>query len=57
VFIGDSTHDMHAGRAAGVTTAAALWGPYHREQLESTTPDHWLNGMADVVPLVRQLHG
>ena len=57
VFIGDSTHDMHAGRAAGVTTAAALWGPYERAQLESTAPDHWLPHMQDVVPLVRALRG
>ncbi len=57
VFIGDSTHDMHAGRSAGVTTAAALWGPYDRSQLESTAPDHWLSQMTEVVPLVRRLRG
>ena len=55
VFIGDSTHDMHAGRAAGVTTAAALWGPYDRAQLESTAPDHWLSQMSEIGPLVRKL--
>lgn len=55
IFIGDSTHDMHAGRAAGVLTGAALWGPYTREDLAPTTPDHWLTGMGDVVPLVRRL--
>ena len=25
LFVGDSTHDMHSGKAAGVTTAAACW--------------------------------
>ncbi len=57
VFIGDSTHDMHAGRGAKVTTAAALWGPYHRAQLESTAPDYWLAQMSDVIPMVRDLAG
>jgi pyrophosphatase PpaX len=55
IFIGDSTHDMHAGRAAGVRTGAALWGPYTREDLAPTAPDHWLTGMDDVVALVRRL--
>ena len=30
IFLGDSPHDMHSGRAAGVRTAAALWGPFSR---------------------------
>ena len=55
LFVGDSTHDMHAGRAARVATGAALWGPYDRAQLAPTQPDHWLNEMRDVVPLVQRL--
>lgn len=38
VFVGDSTHDMEAGRAAGVHTAAVLWGPFSRAALEATSP-------------------
>lgn len=49
VFVGDSTHDMKSGRAAGVTTAAALWGPYSREQLEPTAPDLWLAEPGDLL--------
>jgi pyrophosphatase PpaX len=52
VFVGDSTHDMRSGRAAGVATAAALWGPYSREQLEPTEPDCWLERPADVLTLL-----
>ena len=55
VFIGDSTHDMNAGRAAGVVTAAALWGPYPRAVLEPTQPRHWLTRMEEVPPLVEAL--
>ena len=42
VFIGDSPHDVAAGRAAGVKTAAALWGPFSRDELARQDPDHWL---------------
>lgn len=38
VFVGDSTHDMESGRAAGVHTVAVLWGPFARAQLEPTRP-------------------
>ena len=49
LFVGDSTHDMRSGRAAGVATAAALWGPYSRAQLEPTEPDLWLESPADLL--------
>ena len=52
VFVGDSVHDMASGRAAGVATAAVLWGPFRRADLESTSPDHWLEKPADLLPLL-----
>ena len=55
LFVGDSTHDMHAGNAAGVATAAALWGPFSRAQLEMARPKHWLGAMHEVGQLVRTL--
>lgn len=55
LFVGDSTHDMRAGRAAGTFTGAALWGPFSREQLAETNPTHWLHDLADVRPLVESL--
>jgi pyrophosphatase PpaX len=42
VYVGDSTHDMISGRAAGARTAAVLWGPFGREHLAPTAPDYWL---------------
>ena len=54
VYVGDSVHDMHSGRAAGVSTAAALWGPFGRAHLESATPDYWLETPRDLVDLVRR---
>lgn len=40
LFVGDSLHDMLAGRAAGVDTAAALWGPFDQETLAPAEPTH-----------------
>ena len=52
VFIGDSRFDIECGRAAGVTTAAVLWGPFDRAHLEDLQPDYWLEKPADL----RQLY-
>ena len=52
VYVGDSIHDMVSGRAAGVRTAAALWGPFGRGALEHATPDYWLETPADLLTLL-----
>jgi len=51
LFVGDSVHDMHAGRAAEVGTGAALWGPFERRHLAPAEPHHWLDAPGDVVRL------
>ncbi|HEV2670877.1 MAG TPA: pyrophosphatase PpaX [Gemmatimonadales bacterium] len=51
-FVGDSRHDMESGRAAGVKTAAVLWGPFDRAHLADLAPDYWLEKPADL----RQLY-
>jgi pyrophosphatase PpaX len=51
VFVGDSPHDLAAGRAAGVATAAVLWGPFAREDLAAHHPDHWVEQPADLALL------
>ncbi len=43
IFVGDSIHDLHAGRGAGVLTGAVLWGPFSRQVLEPGAPDYWLD--------------
>ncbi|HZI21204.1 MAG TPA: pyrophosphatase PpaX [Gemmatimonadales bacterium] len=48
VFIGDSRHDIECGRAAGVKTAAVLWGPFDRSHLADLDPDYWLETPADL---------
>jgi pyrophosphatase PpaX len=48
VFIGDSRHDLECGRAAGVKTAAVLWGPFDRAHLADLEPDYWLERPQDI---------
>ena len=52
LFVGDSLHDMHSGRAAGTATAAVLWGPFDRAHLEPSAPDHWLAKPGDLLRLL-----
>ncbi len=55
LFVGDSPHDMHAGRAAGVKTAAALWGPFSRDELAAAQPTYWLSGFGELPQVLEQL--
>jgi pyrophosphatase PpaX len=55
VYVGDSPHDMYAGRAAGVITIAALWGLFTRQQLEEAQPDYWIERITDLPPLIQRL--
>jgi pyrophosphatase PpaX len=54
VYVGDSIHDMLSGRAAGVRTAAVLWGPFGRSHLEGARPDYWLEAPEDLLALVKK---
>lgn len=55
VFVGDSIYDMQAGNAAGVTTIAALWGPFSRADLTASNPTHYLQRMADLPRLLEEV--
>lgn len=48
LFVGDSPHDIEAGRAAGSATAAALWGVAGRERLAAAGPDLMLERLGDL---------
>ena len=50
-YIGDSRHDLIAGRAAGVRTVAALWGPSTRESLEREQPDFSAESLSDLLDI------
>ncbi len=50
-YVGDSRHDMKAGRAAGVQTVAALWGPVPKSELEQEQPDFAAERPADLLEI------
>ncbi|HEY7683185.1 MAG TPA: HAD-IA family hydrolase [Gemmatimonadales bacterium] len=52
LFVGDSIHDLHSGRQAGVLTGAVLWGPFSRDDLELGEPDYWLEAPEDIRDLI-----
>lgn len=55
LFLGDSPHDIAAGNAAGVTTVAALWGPFPRTVLEDAAPAFLLEHIRELPALVSRL--
>ena len=52
LMVGDAVFDILAGKAAGVHTAAALWGTREREAALDAGPDHVAERPEDVVSLV-----
>lgn len=52
LFLGDSPHDIRAGNAAGVTTVAALWGPFARHTLEAASPRFLIEHIRELPSLV-----
>ena len=52
-YIGDSNHDIIAGRRAGVQTVAALWGPFPRAVLGRERPDYFAESMTELLEIFR----
>jgi pyrophosphatase PpaX len=52
VYVGDSVQDMAAGRAAGMRTVGALWGPSTREKLLAAGADEVAASPAELLALI-----
>jgi pyrophosphatase PpaX len=52
VYVGDSVHDMAAGKAAGMRAIAALWGPSEREELLQAGADELAERPADLLAII-----
>ena len=52
LFVGDSPHDIAAGRAAGTRTAGVLWGPFARRTLEEAGADFLLTRQDELLGLL-----
>lgn len=46
VFVGDSPHDVEAGRAAGVYTIGVTWGAFSRTEMQASGADAVLHDVA-----------
>jgi pyrophosphatase PpaX len=55
LFLGDSPHDIAAGNAAGVTSVAALWGPFSRTVLAGASPTYFLEHIRELPALIDRL--
>ena len=51
LFVGDSTHDLEAGRAAGCFTVAVEWTSFKRDELEACKPDLWIKEVSEISDL------
>jgi pyrophosphatase PpaX len=51
IYIGDSPVDVAAGRAAGVATAAVVWGIFSHDDLVAAGPDFVLHSPAEMASL------
>lgn len=57
LILGDSPHDLVAGRRAGVRTVAAAWGACTRAALAEAGPDHFIDDITALPALVERLAG
>ena len=48
-YVGDSIWDIRSGRKAGVTTMAALWGPFSERELAVEQPHVMLDSITDLL--------
>ncbi|HCC49382.1 MAG: NUDIX hydrolase [Parcubacteria group bacterium GW2011_GWC2_42_12] len=55
IFIGDTTHEVEAGKIVGVKTGAVTWGFQNLDKLKFSAPDFILNDLNELSPLLH--HG
>jgi pyrophosphatase PpaX len=51
LFVGDSIHDVGAGQAAGIRTAAVTWGPFGADELQAVNPDFMVGEPGELLAL------
>jgi len=52
-YVGDMTHDIDAGKKAGVTTIAVTWGYQPKERLEESGPDLIIDDLSSLIKIVK----
>ena len=54
IFVGDSPHDIEAGRAAGVYTIGVTWGAFSREEMARAGADLVIHDVGHLAGAVRR---
>jgi phosphoglycolate phosphatase len=52
MYVGDMTHDIDAGKKAGVVTVALGWGYQSEEVLKGSSPDHYIKTISNLDQLL-----
>lgn len=55
MMVGDSTHDIHAGKRAGVMTCAVTYGYRDEKILANESPDYLINKLTDLVSILKNI--
>jgi len=53
MYVGDMTHDIDAGKKAGVVTVALGWGYQPKDKLMESNPDHYIQDISDLDKLLK----
>ena len=53
MFVGDMTHDIDAGKKAGVITVGLSWGYQHKDRLVAFKPDYLISDINELEGLLR----
>jgi phosphoglycolate phosphatase len=48
VFIGDTNHEIEAGKSVGIKTGAVTWGTFNEEKLKSYKPDYIFHDLIEL---------
>jgi len=52
LFIGDTTHEINAGKSAKTKTAAVTWGYQNEDKLKSSNPDFIIHNLKELESIV-----
>ncbi|MCD6544550.1 MAG: HAD-IA family hydrolase [Flavobacteriaceae bacterium] len=55
IMVGDSTHDIHAGKRAGVKTCAVTYGYRDEKLLVNESPDYLIHKLTDLVNILKYI--
>jgi len=52
LFVGDTTHEVKAGKSAGIKTASVTWGYHDEDRLKSAGPDFIIHNLKELENII-----